>query len=146
MYSHLQAWAVTIRDHFLYHTSSSMTQRTRTYKQKGHRQRIDIRRLYKESSDVSVQKLEHEFSGLTCNFQHLWNHKMTKNQAVAGFLDPSPCEPKSRVHLHIFASQLHLIMQFQRFSTVMPVQPHHRLDKGALLFFVKILFYYPKIR
>lgn len=69
---------------------------------------------------------------------------MTKNQAVEGFLDPSPCGPKSRVHLHVFAFELHLIMQFLQISTVIPVEPHHRLDKRVLLFFVKILFCNPE--
>lgn len=54
---------------------------------------------------------------------------MTKNQAVVGFLDPNPCGPKSRVHLHVFVSELHLIMQFPQFLKVIPVEPHHWLDK-----------------
>ena len=70
---------------------------------------------------------------------------MTKNQAVVGFLDPNPCEPKSRVHLRIFVFELHLIMQFLQFLTVIPVEPHHWLDKRLAFLCQKVVLQSRKI-
>lgn len=68
-----------------------------------------INRMEKPSQ-VSRQQIKKQnlytvviFTALTCNFQHLWHHKMTKNPVAQGFSNPHPSEPKSRVRRHAFA-------------------------------------------